>query len=145
MREQINLAELLEQCYSQSPKINFCSFNKLFEKTEIQQFLDVIILPLNLWFIFSRCDNLRLPSHYKSSSLLLLSSFVCDIIFQRSLDEHSIEVVVVSFGCLEGASHWLRETGCQYDMLLDPDRKVRGQRRRTIIPNTHFRLFLMVS
>lgn len=43
---------------------------------------------------------------------------------QRSLDAHSIEVVVVSFGCQEGASHWLQDTGCQYDMLLDPDRKM---------------------
>uniref|UniRef100_A0A671WFD9 Selenoprotein L n=1 Tax=Sparus aurata TaxID=8175 RepID=A0A671WFD9_SPAAU len=42
----------------------------------------------------------------------------------RSLDAHSIEVVVVSFGCQEGALHWLQETGCQYDMLLDPERKV---------------------
>ncbi|CAJ1073292.1 uncharacterized protein LOC109978594 isoform X1 [Xyrichtys novacula] len=46
---------------------------------------------------------------------------------QRSLDTHSIQVVVVSFGCQEGASHWLQETGCQYDMLLDSDRKVRCQ------------------
>ncbi|XP_076605164.1 prostamide/prostaglandin F synthase-like [Chaetodon auriga] len=45
---------------------------------------------------------------------------------QRSLDAHSIEVVVISFGCQEGASHWLQETGCQYDMLLDPDRKMYG-------------------
>uniref|UniRef100_A0A3Q4B675 Selenoprotein L n=1 Tax=Mola mola TaxID=94237 RepID=A0A3Q4B675_MOLML len=36
----------------------------------------------------------------------------------------SVEAVVVSFGCQEGASHWLQETGCQYDMLLDPDRKI---------------------
>ncbi|XP_059209191.1 prostamide/prostaglandin F synthase-like isoform X2 [Centropristis striata] len=43
---------------------------------------------------------------------------------QRSLDAHFIKVVVVSFGCQEGASHWLQETGCQYDMLLDPERKV---------------------
>ncbi|XP_038585109.1 uncharacterized protein LOC119910525 [Micropterus salmoides] len=43
---------------------------------------------------------------------------------QRSLDANSIEVVVVSFGCQEGASHWLQETGCQYDMLLDRDRKI---------------------
>ncbi|KAM7376240.1 hypothetical protein PAMP_005983 [Pampus punctatissimus] len=46
---------------------------------------------------------------------------------KRSLDAHSVEVVVISFGCQEGASHWLQETSCQYDMLLDPDRKVRGQ------------------
>ncbi|TKS87042.1 Prostamide/prostaglandin F synthase [Collichthys lucidus] len=43
---------------------------------------------------------------------------------QSSLDAHSIEVVVVSFGCQEGASHWLQDTDCQYDMLLDPDRKM---------------------
>ncbi|KAE8290227.1 hypothetical protein D5F01_LYC11947 [Larimichthys crocea] len=43
---------------------------------------------------------------------------------QSSLDAHSVEVVVVSFGCQEGASHWLQDTDCQYDMLLDPDRKV---------------------
>lgn len=43
---------------------------------------------------------------------------------QRSMDAHSIEVVVISFGCQKGASHWLQETGCQYDMLLDPDRKM---------------------
>uniref|UniRef100_A0A3Q0RQ52 Selenoprotein L n=1 Tax=Amphilophus citrinellus TaxID=61819 RepID=A0A3Q0RQ52_AMPCI len=38
----------------------------------------------------------------------------------------NIQVVVVSFGCQEGASHWLQQTGCQYDMLLDPERKVYG-------------------
>ncbi|XP_071353589.1 prostamide/prostaglandin F synthase-like [Trachinotus anak] len=43
---------------------------------------------------------------------------------QSSLDAHSMEVVVVSFGCQQGASHWLQETDCQYDMLLDPDRKI---------------------
>ncbi|XP_072222190.1 prostamide/prostaglandin F synthase-like [Leuresthes tenuis] len=43
---------------------------------------------------------------------------------QRSLEAHLVQVVVVSFGCQEGASHWLQDIGCQYDMLLDPDRKV---------------------
>ncbi|XP_070776856.1 prostamide/prostaglandin F synthase-like [Enoplosus armatus] len=43
---------------------------------------------------------------------------------QSSLDANLIEVVVISFGCQEGASHWLQETGCHYDMLLDPDRKI---------------------
>ncbi|XP_035467408.2 prostamide/prostaglandin F synthase isoform X1 [Scophthalmus maximus] len=43
---------------------------------------------------------------------------------QTSLDAHSVQVVVVSFGRQEGATHWLKETGCRYDMLLDPDRKV---------------------
>ncbi|KAM3871179.1 taxilin beta b [Diretmus argenteus] len=43
---------------------------------------------------------------------------------QRSLDAHSMRVVVVSFGCREGALHWLEETGCQYDMLLDPHRQI---------------------
>lgn len=49
---------------------------------------------------------------------------------QTRLDERSVEVVVVSFGCQEGASHWLQETGCQYHMLLDPGKKVRGQALR---------------
>ncbi|KAI3367154.1 hypothetical protein L3Q82_008211 [Scortum barcoo] len=43
---------------------------------------------------------------------------------QRSLDTRSVQVVVVSFGCQEGAAHWLQETGCRYEMLLDPDRKI---------------------
>uniref|UniRef100_A0A669AXC8 Selenoprotein L n=1 Tax=Oreochromis niloticus TaxID=8128 RepID=A0A669AXC8_ORENI len=36
----------------------------------------------------------------------------------------NIQVVVISFGCQEGASHWVKQTGCQYDMLLDPSRKI---------------------
>ncbi|XP_005477429.1 uncharacterized protein LOC102076080 isoform X4 [Oreochromis niloticus] len=43
---------------------------------------------------------------------------------QSSLDAHSVQVVVISFGCQEGASHWVKQTGCQYDMLLDPSRKI---------------------
>ncbi|XP_068195543.1 peroxiredoxin-like 2C [Antennarius striatus] len=43
---------------------------------------------------------------------------------QMSLDTNAIQVVVVSFGCQVGASHWLQETDCQYDMLLDSDRKL---------------------
>ncbi|XP_063040283.1 uncharacterized protein LOC134435322 [Engraulis encrasicolus] len=43
---------------------------------------------------------------------------------QGDLDQLSVRVVVVSFGCQEGAHHWLEETGCSYDMLLDPQRKV---------------------
>ncbi|KAK5858009.1 hypothetical protein PBY51_011210 [Eleginops maclovinus] len=43
---------------------------------------------------------------------------------QSTLDAHSVKVVVVSFGCEGGASHWLQETGCQYDLLLDPERKL---------------------
>ena len=49
-----------------------------------------------------------------------------------------MEVVVVSFGCEQGASHWLQETGCRYDMLLDPDRKVRGQPHTMEVQNTRF-------
>ncbi|XP_064859344.1 uncharacterized protein LOC135561558 [Oncorhynchus nerka] len=41
-----------------------------------------------------------------------------------ALDACAVQVVVVSFGCREGALHWLAETGCQYDMVLDPHRKV---------------------
>ncbi|KAM4625135.1 uncharacterized protein ACJ7VT_003608 [Polymixia lowei] len=43
---------------------------------------------------------------------------------QRSLESHSVRVLIVSFGCQEGALHWLEETGCQYEMLLDPHRKL---------------------
>ncbi|KAL3968576.1 C-type lectin domain family 4 member E [Sarotherodon galilaeus] len=43
---------------------------------------------------------------------------------QSSLDADSVQVVVISFGCQEGASHWVQQTGCQYDMLLDPSRKI---------------------
>lgn len=43
---------------------------------------------------------------------------------QNLLDAHSLQVVVVSFGCVEGASHWLKDTGCSYDMLLDPQRQL---------------------
>ncbi|XP_012777212.1 peroxiredoxin-like 2C isoform X1 [Maylandia zebra] len=43
---------------------------------------------------------------------------------QSSLDAHSVQVVVISFGCQEGASHWVEQTGCQYDMLLNPSRKM---------------------
>lgn len=50
-----------------------------------------------------------------------------NVSFQRSLEQHSVETLVISFGCQEGASHWLHETGCPYEMLLDPDRKVRTQ------------------
>ncbi|XP_030642979.1 prostamide/prostaglandin F synthase-like [Chanos chanos] len=43
---------------------------------------------------------------------------------QAALDAHGVRVVVVSFGCQEGALHWLKETGCQYDLLLDPHRNI---------------------
>ncbi|KAG9347519.1 hypothetical protein JZ751_005087, partial [Albula glossodonta] len=35
----------------------------------------------------------------------------------------SVRVLVVSFGCQEGALNWLQSTGCKYDMLLDPQKK----------------------
>lgn len=59
-------------------------------------------------------------------------------IVQTSLDAHSVQVVVVSFGRQEGATHWLKETGCRYDMLLDPDRKVRGQHHAAEMQTTRF-------
>ncbi|XP_036398770.1 uncharacterized protein LOC118787347 isoform X2 [Megalops cyprinoides] len=43
---------------------------------------------------------------------------------QDLLDAQSVRVVVVSFGCQEGARYWLEETACRYDMLLDPQRKI---------------------
>uniref|UniRef100_A0A8C7JZE8 Uncharacterized protein n=2 Tax=Oncorhynchus TaxID=8016 RepID=A0A8C7JZE8_ONCKI len=44
--------------------------------------------------------------------------------FQGLLDSQSARVLVVSFGCREGAQIWLDQTGCKYDMLLDPERKI---------------------
>ncbi|CAN9502395.1 unnamed protein product [Ophioblennius macclurei] len=43
---------------------------------------------------------------------------------QELLDAHSVGVVVVSFGCQDGAAHWLRDTNCHYEMLLDPSREM---------------------
>jgi len=33
-------------------------------------------------------------------------------------------VVVVSFGSLQGAAGWLKDTGCKLEMFLDPDRSL---------------------
>lgn len=35
-----------------------------------------------------------------------------------------MKVLVVSFGSVEGAQLWLEQTGCSFEMLLDPQRKV---------------------
>lgn len=43
---------------------------------------------------------------------------------QVALQARSLRVLVVSFGGLEGAHLWLEQTGCTFDMLLDPQRKV---------------------
>lgn len=40
------------------------------------------------------------------------------------LEARSVRVVVVSYGCLEGAQVWLQQTGCKFDMLLDPQRQI---------------------
>ncbi|XP_076013634.1 uncharacterized protein LOC143006182 isoform X2 [Genypterus blacodes] len=69
----------------------------------------------------------------KKTLLVLIRQFSCLLcrlhlkdleMNQKSLDAHLVHVVVVSFGCQEGALHWLQETGCQYDMLLDNNRKI---------------------
>ncbi|CAB1331290.1 unnamed protein product, partial [Coregonus sp. 'balchen'] len=52
-----------------------------------------------------------------------LEAHVLTVVSKIALDACSVRVVLVSFGCREGALHWLAETGCQYDMLLDPHRK----------------------
>lgn len=36
----------------------------------------------------------------------------------------SLRVLVVSFGGLEGTQIWLEQTGCTFDMVLDPQKKV---------------------
>lgn len=43
---------------------------------------------------------------------------------QAALEAQSVWVLVVSFGCMEGAQLWLEQTGCSFDMLLDPQRKI---------------------
>lgn len=43
---------------------------------------------------------------------------------QALLDARSVKVLVVSFGGVEGAKLWLEQTGCSFDMLLDPQRKI---------------------
>lgn len=67
-----------------------------------------------------------------------------NMILQSSLDAHSVQVVVISFGCQEGASHWMQETGCQFDMLLDSDRKVRGQ-HQVILQKVKLILFYLID
>lgn len=43
---------------------------------------------------------------------------------QALLEARSVRVLVVSFGGVEGAHVWQEQTGCTFDMLLDPQRKV---------------------
>ncbi|KAK2856012.1 hypothetical protein Q5P01_004747 [Channa striata] len=43
---------------------------------------------------------------------------------QADLQARSVRVLVVSFGSLEGAQLWLEQTGCSFEMLLDPQRKI---------------------
>lgn len=40
------------------------------------------------------------------------------------LAARSLQVLVVSFGSLEGAQIWLEQTGCAFNMVLDPEKKV---------------------
>lgn len=43
---------------------------------------------------------------------------------RAALEARSVRVLVVSFGGMEGAQLWLEQTGCTFDLLLDPQRKV---------------------
>lgn len=90
-------------------------------------------------FILTSQYTLLLQYEYVYLIIREIMSLVRDLMFQRSLEEHSVEVLVISFGWQEGASHWLQETGCQYHMLLDPDRKVRGQPSTRLISDAHFK------
>ncbi|KAL7872486.1 hypothetical protein SRHO_G00074690 [Serrasalmus rhombeus] len=40
------------------------------------------------------------------------------------LEAQSVQVLVVSYGSLEGAEFWLAQTGYEFDMVFDPERKV---------------------
>lgn len=39
-------------------------------------------------------------------------------------EARSVQVFIVSFGGVEGAQLWLEQTGCSFQMLLDPQRKI---------------------
>lgn len=43
---------------------------------------------------------------------------------QTLLEARSVQVMVVSFGSVEGAQLWLEQTGCTFEMLMDSQRKV---------------------
>ncbi|KAG7509425.1 hypothetical protein JOB18_043614 [Solea senegalensis] len=43
---------------------------------------------------------------------------------KADLEARSLRVLMVAFGKKEGAELWLQQTGCTFDMLLDPQRKV---------------------
>lgn len=43
---------------------------------------------------------------------------------QAVLEARSVKVLVVAFGSVEGAQMWFEQTGCNYDMVLDPQRTV---------------------
>lgn len=43
---------------------------------------------------------------------------------QSSLDAQSVRVLVVSFGSLEGSRLWLEQTGCTFNIVLDPHRMI---------------------
>ncbi|CAB1416925.1 unnamed protein product [Pleuronectes platessa] len=43
---------------------------------------------------------------------------------EADLEARSLRVLVVSFGVAEGARLWLQQTGCNFDMMLDPEREV---------------------
>ncbi|TNM94728.1 hypothetical protein fugu_017487 [Takifugu bimaculatus] len=44
--------------------------------------------------------------------------------FWAVLAARSLRVLVVSFGSLEGAQIWLEQTGCAFDIVLDPQRTI---------------------
>ncbi|KAG7229129.1 hypothetical protein INR49_013071 [Caranx melampygus] len=97
---------------------------------------EAVLLYVTLCKMFSSSRTVMLQKYLgrgKKILLVLIRQFSCLLCRlhlkdlqenQRCLDAHSVEVVVVSFGCQEGAAHWMQETGCQYDMLLDSDRKM---------------------
>ncbi|KAL7888963.1 hypothetical protein AOLI_G00039370 [Acnodon oligacanthus] len=40
------------------------------------------------------------------------------------LEAQSVQVLMVSYGSLEGAEFWLAQTDCEFDIVFDPERKV---------------------
>lgn len=40
------------------------------------------------------------------------------------LESRSVRVLVVCFGSVEGAQLWLKQTGCAFNIVLDPHREI---------------------
>ena len=103
-----------------------------------------LFLLVQCWLFYSRDFFSKVPSLFfvtdswtknveKWAKQILgaaCNQFSCLIIFlvvspQAVLEARSVKVLVVAFGSVEGAQMWFEQTGCNYNMVLDPQRTVR--------------------